>query len=393
MMIRIPYGKHFIDDDDINAVATVMKSNNLTQGRAVEIFEESVANYVGSKYAVAVSSGTAALHLATMAANLKRDDSVLTSPITFVATANSARYVGAQVLFSDISEDTANICPDKLEKKISLNSNVRLIMPVHFAGGACDMKKIKKIADKKNALIIEDAAHAFGSHYDCGDRVGSCKYSDMTTFSFHPVKQITTGEGGVITTNDKLIYKKLLRLRSHGINKLNDSFVYEKDAYTENILNPWYYEMVDLGFNYRMTDMQAALGTSQLKKIDSFIKRRRDLVLSYDEAFKNLPHLRFIQTELRGISAHHLYVVKIDFKRIKKTKNYVMETLKNLGIGTQIHYIPVYRHPYYRGGHLNFNSLPNAEKYYEECLSLPLYFSLTDSEQEYVIKSIKDILN
>lgn len=392
-MIRIPYGKHFIDDDDINAVATVMKSNNLTQGRAVEIFEESVANYVGSKYAVAVSSGTAALHLATMAANLKRDDSVLTSPITFVATANSARYVGAQVLFSDISEDTANICPDKLEKKISLNSNVRLIMPVHFAGGACDMKKIKKIADKKNALIIEDAAHAFGSHYDCGDRVGSCKYSDMTTFSFHPVKQITTGEGGVITTNDKLIYKKLLRLRSHGINKLNDSFVYEKDAYTENILNPWYYEMVDLGFNYRMTDMQAALGTSQLKKIDSFIKRRRDLVLSYDEAFKNLPHLRFIQTELRGISAHHLYVVKIDFKRIKKTKNYVMETLKNLGIGTQIHYIPVYRHPYYRGGHLNFNSLPNAEKYYEECLSLPLYFSLTDSEQEYVIKSIKDILN
>lgn len=392
-MIRIPYGKHFIDDDDINAVATVMKSNNLTQGRAVEIFEESVANYVGSKYAVAVSSGTAALHLATMAANLKRDDSVLTSPITFVATANSARYVGAQVLFSDISEDTVNICPDKLEKKISLNSNVRLIMPVHFAGGACDMKKIKKIADKKNALIIEDAAHAFGSHYDCGDRVGSCKYSDMTTFSFHPVKQITTGEGGVITTNDKLIYKKLLRLRSHGINKLNDSFVYEKDAYTENILNPWYYEMVDLGFNYRMTDMQAALGTSQLKKIDSFIKRRRDLVLSYDEAFKNLPHLRFIQTELRGISAHHLYVVKIDFKRIKKTKNYVMETLKNLGIGTQIHYIPVYRHPYYRGGHLNFNSLPNAEKYYEECLSLPLYFSLTDSEQEYVIKSIKDILN
>ncbi len=385
----IPYGKHFIDDDDIKAVVEVLKYKNLTQGDEVEKFEIAVAKYVGAKYAVAVSSWTAGLHLANLALNIKEGDEVVTTPITFVATSNSIIYTGGKPVFSDIDKETINLCPNNLDKVLKDNSSIRAIIPVHFAGLSCDMKKISKIVKKYNVSIIEDAAHALGAKYSDGSMVGSCKYSDMTGFSFHPVKSIAAGEGGMITTNNESIYKNLLRLRSHGINKLDDSFLNLKQSKTNDIFNPWYYEMQELGYNYRITDIQCALGRSQLKKLNTFINKRKHLVDRYDKAFSKSKFIKPIQTNHREISSHHLYVVRINFDKIKLSRAELMVLLKKAGIITQVHYIPVTSHPYYESKGYNTEDYKISSQFYDQALSLPLFYSITKAEQDKVIKTIK----
>ncbi len=388
----IPYGKHFIDQDDIDAVIDVLKYRNLTQGEAVDSFENAVAEFVGAKYAVAMSSWTAGLHMACLAADINETHDVITSPITFVASSNAVLYCNANPVFADINSETINICTDALEQTIHNNPKTKAIIPVHFAGVPCDMKKIQQIGIKNDALIIEDAAHALGAKYTDGSMVGSCKYSDMTGFSFHPVKSIAAGEGGMITTNNEDIYKKLLRLRSHGINKLDDNFINQDRANTEGKQNPWYYEMQELGYNYRITDFQCALGESQLKKLPDFIKRRKELVKKYDQAFQEIPEISSIQQDYRNDSSHHLYVVRIKFDQLNITRADFMYELKENGILSQVHYMPVTSHPYYEKLGYRTASFPEASSYYEEALSIPLYYSLTNLEQEKVIDTIKKII-
>lgn len=389
---RIPYGKHYIDEEDIAAVVNVLKYKNLTQGGEVLSFEKKIADYVGAKYAVAMSSWTAGLHMANLALGIKKGDSVITSPITFVASANSVIYCGAKPIFCDIDQNTINISPEKLEKSILDNPNVKAIIPVHFAGVSCDMKSIYKIAKKYNLNVIEDAAHALGAKHHDGSMIGSCKHSDMAGFSFHPVKSIATGEGGMITTNNEVLYRKLLRLRSHGINKLNDDFIFHENSKTNDIANPWYYEMQDLGYNYRITDIQCALGKSQLNKLDSFISKRKYLANRYDKAFLNNTLINPIQKDYRSISSHHLYVVRIKFKELKITKAELMNRLEDLEIGTQVHYIPVMNHPFYKNLKYTNNEYKNSLTFYDECLSLPLYYSLSDEDQDFVIHSLNNII-
>ncbi len=388
----IPYGKHYIDDDDIQAVVNVLKSGALTQGPAVEAFEQAVANYVGAKYAVAVSSGTAALHLAAMAAGVGPGASLVTSPITFVASANAGLYVGAKVLFADIDPETVNISPESLKDVLNKNSDVKAIIPVHFAGLPCDMPRIKSLADSAGAVVIEDAAHALGATYADGQRVGSCAHSLMTIFSFHPVKAIAAGEGGMIMTNDEVTYRKLIRLRSHGINKLDDPLQVPNQAFTNGELNPWYYEMQELGFHYRITDLQCALALSQFKKIENFIDRRRQLVKQYDEFFLSTDHCRPAQNVGRDQSAHHIYILKINFDSVGLHRGEFMRQLKVRGIGSQVHYIPVPSQPYYQKLGFQIQEYPNAQKYYQQALSIPLFYSLSDVQQEYVVSTIKELL-
>ena len=388
----IPYGKHHIDEDDMQAVVDILKSSFLTQGPAVEAFEKAVAEYVGVKYAVAVSSGTAALHLAALAAGGSPGTSVVTSPITFVASANAARYCGADVLFADIDPETINMSPDALREVFLKNSNIKAIIPVHFAGLPCDMSAIKKLADDARALVIEDAAHALGATYPNGRRVGCCENSLMTIFSFHPVKAIAAGEGGMITTNDEATYRKLIRSRSHGINKLDDPLQIEAEAFTDGEQNPWYYEMQELGFHYRITDIQCALALSQFKKLDSFINRRYELVKNYDLAFSKMKSCRPAQTTGRDQSGHHLYILLIDFKQIALTRGQVMKKLREYGIGSQVHYIPVPSQPYYRQLGFSPEDYPKAQMYYEQALSIPLFFDLSDDQQNQVIQAIKEVV-
>ena len=389
----IPYGKHFLDDDDINSVVDVLKNGWLTQGPLVEDFENSISTYVGAKYAVAVSSGTAALHLAMIAAGIKTGDSVITSPITFVATSNSIIYADAKPVFSDIDPLTINISPDSTRIAIKNNPGTKAIIPVHFAGLPCDMSSLKSIAEDANAVVIEDAAHALGAKYPDGTYVGNCVNSLMTIFSFHPVKAIAAGEGGMITTNNENIYRKLLRLRSHGINKLDDPFQLPKQAGENGITDPWYYEMQELGYNYRITDIQCALGLSQFKKINNFIERRRQLAKRYDAAFSDLSICKQAQYSGRESSAHHLYVLRINFEKLGKSRAALILELKSKGIASQVHYIPVPAHPFYRRMGFLPEDYPNAQNYYEEALSIPLYFGLSDDEQEYVINTIKELLS
>lgn len=388
----IPYGKHYIDDDDIQAVVNVLKSGALTQGPAVEAFEQAVADYVGAKYAVAVSSGTAALHLAAMAAGVGPGASLVTSPITFVASANAGLYVGAKVLFADIDPETVNISSESLKDVLNKNSDVKAIIPVHFAGLPCDMPHIKSLADEAGAVVIEDAAHALGATYPDGKRVGCCINSLMTIFSFHPVKAIAAGEGGMIMTNDEATYRKLIRLRSHGINKLDDPFQNPNQAFTNGELNPWYYEMQELGFHYRITDLQCALALSQFKKIENFIDRRRQLVKQYDEFFISTNHCQPAQNVGRDQSAHHIYILKINFASIGLHRGEFMRQLKVRGIGSQVHYIPVPSQPYYQKLGFQIQEYPNAQKYYQQALTIPLFYSLSDEQQEYVVSTIKELL-
>lgn len=390
---KIPYGKHYIDEEDIQSVVDILRNGPLTQGPKVEEFERQVASYVGVKYAVAVSSGTAALHMACLAADLGSGDNVITTPNTFVASANSALYVGANPHFADIDPTTLNISSAALEEKCKELGKVSAIIPVHFGGLPCDMEAIRKVADKYSKVLIEDASHALGATYPDGGKVGSCAYSDMTVFSFHPVKIIAAGEGGMITTNDEHLYRKLLRLRSHGINKLDDHFEHHEEAFSDGFTNPWYYEMLHVGFNYRITDIQAALALSQFSKLEQFLTRRREVAETYDMALQGVSNIKPAQLSGRVQSAHHLYVVRIDFDAIGKSRRSVMNDLVEQGIICQVHYIPVHLQPVYRKlGHKR-GDYPVAEAYYDQALSLPEYYSLSREDQARVIKQVFRALN
>ncbi|MFH1910340.1 MAG: UDP-4-amino-4,6-dideoxy-N-acetyl-beta-L-altrosamine transaminase [bacterium] len=378
----ISYGKQLLDKSDKEAVLRVLNSDFLTQGPEVLSFEKALCEKTGAKYAVAVSNGTAALHLAVLALEIKAGSEGITSPITFAASANCLLYGALVPKFADIDPLTCNIDPKEIEKQITRKT--RLIIPVHFRGLACNMKEIRRIARKHSLYVIEDASHAIGSNYADGSRVGNCKYSDMAVFSFHPVKTITTGEGGAITTNSKSLYEKLFLLRTHGITK--DSKKLSKNE------GPWYYEMQKLGFNHRLTDMQAALGVSQLKKLNKFKARRRAIVTAYNKAFAGLHNITLPYEAKNQNSCFHLYVIKIDFKAIKKTRAEVMLELKKMGIGTQVHYIPVHFQPYYQALGFKKGICPEAEEFYEQALSLPLFAAMKKSQVDFVIKNFLEAI-
>jgi len=316
----------------------------------------------------------------------------VTSPISFVASANAALYVGGKPCFADIDEATANIDPASLRHTLEAQSDVRAVVPVHFAGLPCDMPAIAAEAAKSNALVIEDAAHALGADYPDGTRVGNCAHSAMTVFSFHPVKAITAGEGGMITTNDDAIYQHLLQLRSHGITAETGKLQDMEQGFSNGIKNPWYYEMQNLGFHYRITDIQCGLAMSQLKKLPKFVARRRQLALQYDAAFADMEHCRPAQTTGRGTSGHHLYVLRIDYSAIGRTRTEFIFALRELGVGTQVHYIPIPSQPYYRQCGYKPNEYPKAQAYYQETLSIPLYYTLTDADQQSIVYAIKESL-
>ena len=387
----IPYGKHHIDEEDIKTVTELLRNENLTQGNMVSKFENAIAEYVGAKYAVAVSSCSAGLHLSCIAADMKSGKTACTSPITFVATANAVKHTGGKIILADIDRKTKNIDSSYLESLLKKNQKIDAIIPVHFSGLAADTKRIREISKDKMVKIIEDAAHALGSRYNDGSKVGCCSNSEMTVFSFHPVKAIATGEGGMITTNDINLYKRLKKIRSHGITKEKDNFLNFKNDQSKSDKNYWYYEMQELGYHYRLTDIQCALGISQLKKIEKFLSKRKKLASNYDNAFKNLKNCKPIQLSDRSSSSHHLYVLEIDFKKIGKSRNEVMHYLYTNGVSTQVHYIPIPSHPYYRSLGLNPKDYANSYNYYEKALSIPLFFDLKDEEQKLVIELIKKI--
>ena len=377
------YGHQYIDDSDIKAVIEVLKSDFLTQGPAVDQFENEICRITGAKYCVAVSNATAGLHIAVAALGLEAGTEGITTPNTFLSSANCMIYNGIKPVFADIDPKTYNIDPHEIEKHIT--DKTRLLIPVHFAGLPCNMEKISQIAKKNRLFIIEDAAHAIGSQYADGTYVGNCKYSDMTVFSFHPVKTITTGEGGAVTTNNEELYKKLLMLRSHGTTK-------NPELLTTNP-GPWYYEMQMLGFNFRMTDMQGALGFSQLQKLPFFKERRREIVKKYNQAFSRMQYLKTPYEPAEINSCFHLYAVQIDFNALGKNRSKVMQELRERGVGTQVHYIPVSSQPYYKETFgYKAEDYPRAKAYYEKTLSLPLFPGMTDSDINTVINAVKDII-
>ena len=375
----ISYGRQSITEEDIQEVVKTLTSDFLTQGPKVKEFEKSISDYCGAKYCVAVANGTAALHLAVVALNIPEGRQGITSTNTFTASATSMVYSGIKPVFADIDPDTFNVTTETLKAKITKDTS--LFIPVHFAGQPCNMEEIKKLAVTQNIRIIEDAAHAIGSSYADGDRVGSCRYSDMTIFSFHPVKTITTGEGGAITTNDEDLYKRLLLLRSHGITK--DINILEKNP------GPWYYEMQSLGFNYRMSDIQAALGVSQMKRLDIFKARRKEIIAKYNDAFKGMRAFK-TPVERKGLdSCFHLYIAQIDFEELGTSRSDYMKNLFSHDIGTQVHYIPVHTQPFYKEKYDTENDdCPVAMNYYSHALSFPLYPDMTEKDQNYVIESI-----
>ena len=386
--VFIPYGRQSISPTDIEAVTAVLQSDWLTQGPAIGQFERAVAAQSGARYAVAVSSATAGLHLACMAAGVKPGSRVWTVPNTFVASANAARYCGAAVDFVDIDPQTYNLDVAQLQAKLELarqqNCLPHVVIPVHFAGQSCQMQDIHHLSMTYGFTIIEDAAHAIGGQYQ-GQPVGSGKYSEMTVFSFHPVKIVTTGEGGVVVTNREDLYQHLLRLRSHGITR-------EPALMTQPAEGPWYYEQLELGFNYRMTDLQAALGASQMQRIEGFITRRRELVARYNQLLAKFP-LVLPHQHPEAQSAWHLYVIQLDATRTTKTRSEVFESLRAHQIGVQVHYIPVHTQPYYRQLGFAPGDFPVAEAYYAQAISLPLYADLTDAEQDRVVRVLADALS
>lgn len=370
----IPYGRQTIDDDDIQAVCEVLRSDFLTTGPKVGEFEKTVAEYVGAKYAVAVSNGTAALHVACLAAGISNGDEVITTPITFAASANCVLYCGGVPVFADINTRTYNIDPDDIEKKIT--SKTKAIIPVHFTGQPCDLDTIHAIAAKNNLIVIEDAAHALGAEYK-GKKIGGL--SDMTVFSFHPVKHITTGEGGMITTNNKQLFERLKLFRTHGITRDKSLMNNKEDG--------WFYEQLELGYNYRITDFQCALGISQMKKLDRFIGRRLEIAAKYDAVFADVEGVITPGQAENCKNSYHLYVIQVtNMPRSQAYSKYI-----SAGLGVNVHYIPVYKHPYYQKNGYAGVSCPNAEKLYSRLISLPIYPSLTDEEIEYVISVVKGL--
>ena len=387
----IPYSKQEISSVDALRVAIQTKFRSLTQGPRISILEKAIAQYVGSKYAILVSSGTAGLHLSMLALGLKKNSEVITSPLSFVATSNAILYSGHTPKFCDINPDTLTLDFRNIESQITENTGA--VITVHFAGLPDKPDSLSTIKKKYNLRIIEDAAHSFGAEYATGDKVGCCKFSDMTVFSLHPVKSMTTGEGGVITTNDLDLYKKLLRIRSHGINKLDDSFLSNLLSTTNGALNPWYYEMQELGFNYRLTEIQSELGLSQLNRLDGFINRRRILVQNYLELLQGNNIIRPAQQQTTLGSAHHIFPIRINFASSRINRNNLMKTLKSKGIGTQVHYIPIPLQPYYNALGFNVDDLPNAVDYYFETLTIPLFPKLKFRQQEKIIIELNNGLS
>lgn len=375
----LAYGKQAIDEQDIQAVVEVLRGNYLTTGPLVGEFEKKVAEYVGAKYAVAVSNGTAALHAAMFGCGIGPGDEIIVTPLTFAATVNAIVYIGAIPVFADISEETYNIDVKSVVSKIT--SKTKAIVPVHFAGQPVDITALQDIAKTHNLKIIEDGAHALGSEYK-GQKVGS--FADATTFSFHPVKPITTGEGGIITTNDEEVYKRMLLFRSHGITREHEDL---KDKSHGN----WYYEQQLLGYNYRLTDIQAALGISQMDKLDSFIERRREIARIYNEAFKDLEGIRVPYEAKDCKSGYHIYVVQLN--NIKASRDEVYKALISENIGVNVHYIPVYYHPYYQERGYKKGICPIMEEVYEKILTLPLYPTMTQADVESVIEGVKKVIN
>lgn len=400
----IHYGKHHVDEEDIAAVVEVLRNGTLTQGLNVDHFEEAFSEYVGAKFAVAVSSGTAALHLACIAAGIKQGGNVVTSANTFVSSANCAVFVGANPVFCDIDPTTLNISSEDLRERCAKLGSVDAIIPVHLGGLACEMDAIREVAKDYDAVLIEDAAHALGGTYSCNAKIGSCKYSEMTIFSFHPVKAIAAGEGGMITTNSRSLYERLIKLRSHGIfhQKLLSVFdnadpktVFKngEEAFEDGKVNPWYFEMQELGYNYRLTEIQCALAKSQLSKLDKFISRRRKLALRYDKEFNNQTYLTPAQLNGHENSARHLYITRIDFQSLGMSRSRFMRALMAEGVGTQVHYIPVPLHPYYKSQGIHLSDYPETENYYRSALSIPIYYGLKDEQQSQVIQSILSLVS
>lgn len=398
--MNLPYNRQTIDESDIRAVVKTLKSEFLTTGPEAALFEKEIAEYTGAKYAVVCSSGTAALHIMMMALELNSKDTVVTSPITFIADANAVRFVGAQVIFADIRSDDVNIDVNAVRKILKNRSDIKAIIPVHFAGQPVDMIALSKIATEFGVTILEDACHAFGASYlnEQGEKVmiGSCQHSSMCMFSFHPIKSITTGEGGAITTNDEDLYLKLLNLRSHGVTK-DERLIKNQDlGYSEvngeRVLNPWYYEMHNLTHNYRICDFQCALGRSQLSKLEKFIDRRNYLSGIYSkELLKKIPELvKPLYLRKSITSAYHLFVVRINFNQLNGGRAALMMFLQKYGIQTQVNYMPIYMHPYYQNYFKNSIEFPMAEKYYDECLSLPLFPSMKDSDPIDVVKILAE---
>ena len=380
----IYYGHQHITNEDIEAVQEVLTSDFLTQGPAIERFERSVAGYCGAAYAVAVTNATAALHIACQAAGLGKGDVLWTSPVTFVASANCARYCGADVDFVDIDDKTYNMSVAALEKKLKTAKKLpKVVVPVHLAGQSCAMQRIWELSQEYGFTVIEDASHAIGGSYQ-NDQVGSCTYSDMTVFSFHPVKIITTGEGGMVLTNRQELCDALQLYRSHGITR-------DPSRMTRGADEPWYYEQIALGCNYRMTDLQAALGASQMTKLNAFVARRRQLVRRYHEKLDGLP-IRTPYCLPEANPAWHLYIVRLDLGRVKKSKQEIFAGMKEHGVMLNLHYIPVHLQPYYRELGFGDGDFPVSEQYYREALTLPLYYDLTDAQQDAIIAALRDVL-
>lgn len=377
----LSYGKQKIDEDDIEEIIKVLKSDYLTTGPVVYKFEEKISKYVNSKYAVSFSSGTAALHAACYAAGIRSGDEVITSPITFAASANCILYCNAIPVFADINSETYNIDPGDIEKKITRNT--KAIIPVDFTGQSVDLDAIKEIARKNKLIVIEDAAHAIGTKYK-GKCIGSI--SDMTVFSFHPVKTITTGEGGMVTTNNEEFYKKLILFRTHGIIK-------EKDLLISQDEGPWYYEQIDLGYNYRITDIQCGLGISQLNKINDFIKIRKELVKIYNEELSKIDGIIIQKEELFSDTSRHLYIIKLELEKFKVGRKEIFEALLAENIGVNVHYLPVYLHPYYKNLGYNKGLCPRAEELYKAMITLPLHISMTKEDISDVTNALKKVLN
>jgi UDP-4-amino-4,6-dideoxy-N-acetyl-beta-L-altrosamine transaminase len=372
----IPYGKQFIDNEDIQKVIETLQSDFLTTGPKIKEFEDAISNYCGATYCVAVSNGTVALHLASLVL-LEENDKVLTTPNSFLATSNSILYAKAKPIFIDIY-DNGNINLDLCEKELERDSSIKAIFGVSFSGNMLDQEKLHYLKKTYKIKILEDNAHAIGAIYN-EIKAGSCTNSDIGIFSFHPVKHITTGEGGAITTNSKDIYEKLLLLRAHGMVKTPD-------------MKPWEYEMRELGYNYRITDIQCALGLSQLQKLDGFIDRRIHIARKYDNAFLNTIIQPLYKCNKQK-SSYHLYVVKVDFHKLSISKEKLFLKMKDKNIGLQLHYIPINKQPYYKSLGFGNEFTPVMDNYYEECFSLPIYPLLNDEEQDYIIKTLFEILN
>ncbi len=384
MSSYIPYGRQDINQADIQKVIDVLQSDWLTQGPAINRFEKIVADYCGVKYAVAVSSATAALHIACLSLELGEKDWLWTSPNTFVASANCGLYCGAHVDFVDINPHTYNLSIEELEQKLfkasKQNCLPKVLIPVHFAGQSCEMDKIANLSKQYGFKVIEDASHAIGGKYQ-DKPIGCCEFSDLAVFSFHPVKIITTGEGGMVLTNRQDLYEKLIRLRSHGITR--DSNLMQGESH-----GAWYYQQLELGFNYRITDIQAALGASQMQRLDQFVTRRRFLAHRYNQLLQDLPITLPCQ-ESDTESSWHLYVIRLCLDKINKTHSQVFAELRQFGIGVNLHYIPVHTQPHYQTLGFQWGDFPEAEKYYQSAISIPLYYGLTEQEQDLIVASLK----